>query len=117
MEPDDPRVGLEQASKQVEDLREQIRLHDYQYYVVAEPTISDLQYDRLLQHLTAWEKRFPSLVTPESPTQKIGDQPVEGLRQVAHRIPMLSIENTYTEAELRDFLQRVEKLLSGQPVE
>ena len=117
MEPDDPKVGIEQASKQVEDLREQIRLHDYQYYVVAEPTISDLQYDRLLQHLTAWEKRFPSLVTPESPTQKIGDQPVEGLRQVAHRIPMLSIENTYTEAELRDFLQRVEKLLSGQPVE
>ncbi|MFM8189872.1 MAG: NAD-dependent DNA ligase LigA [Pirellula sp.] len=117
MEPDDPKVGIEQASKQVEDLREQIRLHDYQYYVVAEPTISDLQYDRLLQQLTAWEKRFPSLVTPESPTQKIGDQPVEGLRQVAHRIPMLSIENTYTEAELRDFLQRVEKLLSGQPVE
>jgi DNA ligase (NAD+) len=117
MEPDDPKVGIEQASKQVEDLREQIRLHDYQYYVVAEPTISDLQYDRLLQQLTAWEKRFPSLITPESPTQKIGDQPVEGLRQVAHRIPMLSIENTYTEAELRDFLQRVEKLLSGQPVE
>jgi DNA ligase (NAD+) len=117
MEPDDPKVGIEQASKQVEDLREQIRLHDYQYYVVAEPTISDLQYDRLLQQLTAWEKRFPSLVSPESPTQKIGDQPVEGLRQVAHRIPMLSIENTYTEAELRDFLQRVEKLLSGQPVE
>jgi len=117
MEPDDPKVGIEQASKQIEDLREQIRLHDYQYYVVAEPTISDLQYDRLLQQLTAWEKRFPSLVTPESPTQKIGDQPVEGLRQVAHRIPMLSIENTYTEAELRDFLQRVEKLLSGQPVE
>lgn len=117
MEPDDPKVGIEQASKQVEDLREQIRLHDYQYYVVAEPTISDLQYDRLLQQLTAWEKRFPSLVTPESPTQKIGDQPVEGLRQVAHRIPMLSIENTYTEAELRDFLQRVEKLLSGQSVE
>lgn len=117
MEPDDPKVGIEQASKQVEDLREQIRLHDYRYYVVAEPTISDLQYDRLLQQLTAWEKRFPSLVSPESPTQKIGDQPVEGLRQVAHRIPMLSIENTYTEAELRDFLQRVEKLLSGQPVE
>lgn len=115
--PDDPKVSQEQAEKRVSDLREQIRKHDYQYYVAAEPTISDLEYDRLLKELTHWEVRFPELVTPDSPTQKIGDQPVEGLNQVSHRIPMLSIDNTYTEAELRDFLIRIEKLLPGERVE
>ncbi|MFN9626539.1 MAG: NAD-dependent DNA ligase LigA [Planctomycetota bacterium] len=115
--PDDPQVNLEQASARVTELRQQIRQHDHLYYVVAEPVISDLQYDQLLKELTQWETRFPSLITDDSPTRKIGDQVVEGLAQVAHRIPMLSIDNTYTEGELRDFLSRVEKLLSGEPVE
>lgn len=115
--PDDPQVNLEQASARVTELRQQIRQHDHLYYVVAEPVISDLQYDQLLKELTQWETRFPSLITDDSPTRKIGDQIVEGLAQVAHRIPMLSIDNTYTEGELRDFLGRVEKLLSGEPVE
>jgi len=115
--PDDPQVNLEQASARVTELRQQIRQHDHLYYVVAEPVISDLQYDQLLKELTQWETRFPSLITDDSPTRKIGDQVVEGLAQVAHRIPMLSIDNTYTEGELRDFLGRVEKLLSGEPVE
>lgn len=115
--PDDPQVNLQQASARVTELRQQIRQHDYLYYVVAEPVVSDLQYDQLLKELTQWETRFPSLITDDSPTRKIGDQVVEGLAQVAHRIPMLSIDNTYTEGELRDFLHRVEKLLSGEPVE
>jgi DNA ligase (NAD+) len=115
--PDDPNVSPEQAYKTVLDLREQIRKHDYLYYVVAEPVVTDLQYDRLLSELTAWERRFPELITSDSPTQKIGDAPVEGLQQVAHRIPMLSIDNTYTEGELREFLHRVEKLLKGERVE
>lgn len=115
--PDDPDVSLEQAAQRVLTLREQIRQHDYLYYVVAEPQVSDLQYDRLLKELNDYESRFPSLITPESPTQKIGDQPVEGLQQVAHRIPMLSIENTYTEGELREFLHRIEKLLPGERIE
>lgn len=115
--PDDPQVNLQQASARVTELRQQIRQHDYLYYVVAEPVVSDLQYDQLLKELTQWETRFPSLITDDSPTRKIGDQVVEGLAQVAHRIPMLSIDNTYTEGELREFLQRVEKLLSGEPVE
>ncbi|MFM7927001.1 MAG: NAD-dependent DNA ligase LigA [Pirellula sp.] len=114
---DDPQVNLQQASARVTELRQQIRQHDYLYYVVAEPVVSDLQYDQLLKELTQWETRFPSLITDDSPTRKIGDQVVEGLAQVAHRIPMLSIDNTYTEGELRDFLHRVEKLLSGEPVE
>ena len=115
--PDDPLVDLQQASARITELRQQIRQHDHLYYVVAEPVISDLQYDQLLKELTQWETRFPSLITDDSPTRKIGDQVVEGLAQVAHRIPMLSIDNTYTEGELRDFLGRVEKLLSGEPVE
>ena len=115
--PDDPNVSLQEAASSIRELREQIRKHDNLYYVQAEPEISDLQYDRLLSELTDWEIRFPSLITPDSPTQKIGDQPVEGLAQVAHRIPMLSIENTYTEGELREFFQRVEKNLPGEPIE
>ena len=115
--PDDPNVSLQEAASSIKELREQIRKHDNLYYVQAEPEISDLQYDRLLSELTDWEVRFPSLITPDSPTQKIGDQPVEGLAQVAHRIPMLSIENTYTEGELREFFQRVEKNLPGEPIE
>ena len=115
--PDDPLVDLQQASARITELRQQIRQHDHLYYVVAEPVISDLQYDQLLKELTQWETRFPSLITDDSPTRKIGDQALEGLAQVAHRIPMLSIDNTYTEGELRDFLGRVEKLLSGEPVE
>ena len=115
--PDDPNVSLQEAASSISELREQIRNHDNLYYVQAEPEISDLQYDRLLSELTDWEVRFPSLITPDSPTQKIGDRPVEGLAQVAHRIPMLSIENTYTEGELREFFQRVEKNLPGEPIE
>jgi DNA ligase (NAD+) len=115
--PDDPQVNLQQASARVTELRQQIRNHDYLYYVVAEPVVTDLQYDQLLKELTQWETRFPTLITEDSPTRKIGDQVVEGLAQVAHRIPMLSIDNTYTEGELRDFLNRVEKLLPGEPVE
>jgi DNA ligase (NAD+) len=115
--PDDPNVSLQEAASFIKELREQIRKHDNLYYVQAEPEISDLQYDRLLSELTDWEVRFPSLITPDSPTQKIGDRPVEGLAQVAHRIPMLSIENTYTEGELREFFQRVEKNLPGEPIE
>ena len=115
--PDDPNVSLQEAASSIRELREQIRKHDNLYYVQAEPEISDLQYDRLLSELTDWEVRFPSLITPDSPTQKIGDRPVEGLAQVAHRIPMLSIENTYTEGELREFFQRVEKNLPGEPIE
>ena len=115
--PDDPNVSLQEAASSIRELREQIRKHDNLYYVQAEPEISDLQYDRLLSELTDWEIRFPSLITPDSPTQKIGDRPVEGLAQVAHRIPMLSIENTYTEGELREFFNRVEKNLPGEPIE
>ncbi len=114
---DDKVLLVEEARGLVARLREEIREHDRRYYVLAEPTISDLQYDRLLERLTRLERRFQELVTEDSPTRKLGDAPVEGLPQVVHRIPMLSIENTYTEGELREFFQRVEKMLPGEDLE
>ncbi|MFN7731634.1 MAG: NAD-dependent DNA ligase LigA, partial [Pirellula sp.] len=106
-----------QARLAIEALREELRQHDHRYYVLAQPTISDLEYDRKLKELGDWESQFPHLITRDSPTQRLGDAPVEGLSQIAHRIPMLSIENTYTEQELRDFFARVRKLLPGESIQ
>lgn len=114
---DEKDLLVEEARGVVEGLREEIREHDRRYYVLAEPTISDLQYDRLMDRLARLERRFPELVTEDSPTRKLGDAPVDGLPQVVHRIPMLSIENTYTEGELREFFQRVERLVPGEDLE
>ncbi|MGQ9504421.1 MAG: NAD-dependent DNA ligase LigA [Thermogutta sp.] len=103
--------------QEIEKLRELIRYHDYRYYVLGNPEISDLEYDRLMQRLRALEAAHPELITPDSPTQRIGDQPIETLEQVPHRVPMLSIDNTYSSEEVRSFAQRVQKLLEGEPVE
>lgn len=105
------------AAERIEWLSEQIRLHDYNYYVLAAPTITDLEYDRMLRELQELESLYPQLSSPDSPTKRLGDRPVEGLAQVTHRVPMLSIDNTYTEKELRDFFQRTEKLLPGEEIE
>jgi len=105
------------VAQEIEKLRDLIRYHDYKYYVEANPEISDLEYDRLMQRLRELEAAHPELITPDSPTQRIGDRPVEGLEQVRHRIPMLSIDNTYSPQEVRSFAQRVQKLLKGETVE
>ncbi len=102
---------------EVGQLREQIRYHDRKYYVEASPEISDLQYDQLLKRLKELEGAHPELVTADSPTQRLGDQPVEGLVQVEHRVPMLSIDNTYNIEELRAYGQRTQKLLGNEPIE
>jgi DNA ligase (NAD+) len=105
------------AAHEIDRLREQIRLYDYQYYVLARPTVSDLEYDRLLERLKRLEAEHPELVTPDSPTQRLGDQPVAALRPVQHRVPMLSIDNTYSIEDLNKFGERTAKLLSGEPIE
>jgi DNA ligase (NAD+) len=102
---------------EIEQLRRDVAYHDRKYYLEASPEISDLQYDRLLDRLKSLEARFPHLVTQDSPTQRIGDQPIAELPQVQHRIPMLSIENTYSVEELRKYAERINKLLAGEPVE
>lgn len=105
------------AQKRISLLSDEIREHDHSYYVLASPTITDLEYDRKLRELSDLEFAFPDLAASDSPTKRLGDKPLDGLAQVAHRVPMLSIENTYTEQELRDFFTRTEKLLPGEDIE
>lgn len=99
------------------ELRNQIRFHDRLYYVEARPEISDLEYDRLVEELRRIEADHPEWVTPDSPTQRVGEQPVDHLESVAHRMPMLSIDNTYSIEELMRFGERTQKLLEGEPIE
>jgi DNA ligase (NAD+) len=103
--------------EEIEQLRHQIRLHDHQYYVLAKPTISDLEYDRLMTRLVELEKAFPNLATSDSPSKKLGDAPINELVQVAHRLPMMSIDNTYSEEELREYANRTQKLLGSELIE
>lgn len=110
-------MTLDMQARRAEELRRLIRYHDHKYYVEAEPEISDLEYDRLLRELRDLETQHPQLVTPDSPTRRIGDRPVDHLTQVAHRVPMLSIENTYTLEELAEFGDRTTRLLEGEPIE
>ena len=105
------------AAHRIAELRDQIRLHDRKYYVEAAPVISDREYDLLYDELKRLEAEHPELITPDSPTQRVGDAPVAGLAQVEHRLPMLSIENSYDPAEVRAFAERTRKSLGGEPVE
>ena len=101
----------------LESLKKEIRQHDQRYYVDAEPLITDLEYDRLLDELKELERQYPHLVTDDSPTQRIGDTPVDHLEQVPHSVPMLSIDNTYQPEDLRSYLDRTEKLLDGETID
>lgn len=101
----------------VDKLRTEIRRHDELYYKQAKPEITDLEYDQLMQELQRLEAENPELVTEDSPTQRLGDQPVEGLKQVAHRVPMLSIENSYDIPTVRKFAQSTAESLDGETVE
>ena len=98
----------------VEALRKKILYHERKYYVDNDPQISDAEFDRLLGELKDLETRFPGLVTPESPTQRVGERPAEGFPTVVHRTPMMSIDNGYTEDEIREFDERVRKLLGSR---
>ncbi len=100
----------------IQKLRDQIRFHDRKYYVEASPEISDLEYDKLLNRLKDLEKQHPELITRDSPTQRIGDAPVPHLDQYEHRIPMLSIDNTYSLEELKKYGERINKLLPDEKI-
>lgn len=107
----------ESIANQIEALREEIRDHDRRYYVEAAPEISDLEYDNLLNRLKQLEAEHPELVTADSPTQRIGDALSGDLDTVAHRVPMLSIENTYSLDELRKYHERIAKRLPDEAIE
>src|SRR4051794_9747997 len=104
-------------AKKVEALREQIRHHEHRYYVLDDPEISDAEYDALMNELKALEKESPALVTPDSPTQRVGGKPREGFSKIAHSTPMLSLDNAYNEQELRDWSCRVEELSGKSAIE
>ncbi len=105
---------MEDIKKQVESLRKQIRRHEYLYYVEADPEISDGEFDRLLAKLQELEKQFPELISSDSPTQRVGES-VTSFASIQHRVPMMSIENSYSPADINDWLNRCEKLLGKSP--
>ena len=98
------------AEQKIEALREKIRHHDYLYYVQDAPEIPDAEYDRLMRELKALEEKHPELVTPDSPTQRVGGKPKEGFAKVEHSRPMLSLDNVNSEEELRDWARRAHEL-------
>jgi DNA ligase (NAD+) len=100
---------------EVEKLRRELRRHEHLYYVLDRPEITDAEYDALMRRLTELEARHPELVTPDSPTQRVGGKPREGFVTVAHSASMLSLDNALNEGELRDFDRRVASLLRGEP--
>ncbi len=108
---------VESVAERVEKLRAEIRRLDHLYYVEAAPEVSDLVYDKLLEELKQLEQQNPELQSPDSPTQRVGDAPVDHLVQVPHKVPMLSIDNTYSREELKAYFERTEKLLEGESIE
>ncbi len=110
--PDEERAARERIAQ----LRGEIETHNRLYYEEAAPRISDQEYDRLYRELAELEAQFPGLAAPDSPTQKVGGAPLKAFAQITHRAPMLSLDNTYSEAEVGDFYRRLEKLLPNQSV-
>jgi DNA ligase (NAD+) len=105
-----------QAAKRIRELREEIQKHDRLYYEEAAPVISDREYDRLYRELVDLEAQFPDLVTPDSPTQRVGGKALEAFAQIQHRVPMLSLDNTYSEEELANFYKRITRLLPNEKI-
>jgi DNA ligase (NAD+) len=104
-----------EVRRQVERLRDELRRHEYLYYVLDQPAIGDAEYDAMMRELERLERAHPDLSTSDSPTQRVGGKPREGFVKVAHSSPMLSLDNALNEEELRDFDRRIRDLLAGEP--
>ncbi len=107
-------MTLAEAKKKIEKLKKEINYHNYRYYVLNQPVISDYEYDKLYKRLVELETQFPKLITPDSPTQRVGGEPLKEFKSVEHKIKMLSLDNTYSEEELLEFDRRVKKGLGKQ---
>src|ERR1700761_1112072 len=105
-----------QAEKRIDELREQLRHHEYQYHVLDSPEISDAEYDSLMRELRMLEARHPHLVTPDSPSQRVGGKPKDGFAKVEHSRPMLSLDNVNSEEELADWERRVRSMVGSADV-
>ena len=100
-------MNSEEARIRIKGLTGEINKHNHLYYVLSSPVIEDFDFDTLLEELLRLEKEFPELILPDSPTQRVGGELSSGFRQVLHSYPMLSLSNTYSEEEIRDFDVRV----------
>jgi len=111
------RLHRKQAAQKIQKLRTSIKYHEKKYYVDNDPQISDHEFDALVKELEKLEKQFPDLITSESPTQRVGEQPVAGFESIEHRTPMLSLDNCYTVEELGEFEERVKRIIPGEKIE
>lgn len=110
-------MTLSQAKSRHDDLAAQLRHHDYLYYVQSKPEISDRDYDRLYRELVDLETQFPELITPDSPTQRVSESPIKAFKPVKHRVSMLSLDNTYSQDEVRQFVARVQRIVPNEKLE
>jgi DNA ligase (NAD+) len=101
----------QEVLNRVQELRDQIHYHNHRYYLLDDPVISDAEFDKLLKELTRLEEEYPGLVTPDSPTQRVGAAPLDKFETVPHSLPMLSLENAFSEAEAREFEDRLKRFL------
>ena len=102
-------------SQQIEQLRESLRYHEYQYHVLDNPQIPDAEYDRLFHQLKALEQQYPEYLTEDSPTQRVGAKPLSGFAQVTHEIPMLSLDNAFSDEDFAAFVRRIQERLIAMP--
>ncbi len=108
----------EEAEKRLAQLRREINYHDYRYYVLDDPVIADAEYDQLFRELLDLEERYPDLVTPDSPSLRVGAPPLPGFVQVTHSVPMLSLDNIFSEGELLDFEEKIKRFLQeSEPID
>ena len=110
------KLSKEEAKKRIEQLRKEIQRHDYLYYVLNQPEISDAAYDSLKRELIELEKQFPEFITPDSPTQRVGGKPLDKFEKVTHKVPMLTLNDARDEEELREWEERIKRLLSPSEI-
>ena len=110
-------MDIEVARKRIEELRELLHYHNYRYYVLDQPEITDAEYDQLLRELISLEQQYPEFITPDSPSQRVGGEVAQDFREVTHLKPMYSLDNAFGPEDLKEFDRRVRSLLSGQEIE
>lgn len=106
---------MKDLQQQIEQLRNELRYHEYQYHVLDNPVIPDAEYDRMMNQLKRWEAEHPELITDDSPTQRVGAKPDNGFQQIRHEIPMLSLDNAFSDQEFFAFIRRIEDRLGALP--
>jgi len=107
-------MSIKKIQQKIESLRQKLNHHSYQYYVLDDPEVPDAEYDRLYRELQQLEKNHPKFITLDSPTQRVGDQPLDGFSQITHKVPMLSLNNVFSDEELDDFYKRLQQSLDTE---